>query len=162
MNIEHIALQLGKLLQDKNLLLATAESCTGGWIAKTITSLPTSSCCLDRGFVTYSEVSKQEMLDVDPQSIEKYGAVSEVVAQQMAEGALNNSHAQVSLAVTGVAGPTQDGSGTPIGTIWFAWARLNAPTITEYLHLEGNRNEVCAQCVQHSLNRLLEILENQE
>lgn len=159
MNIEHIAQELGAVLQDKKMLLATAESCTGGWIAKIITSLPTSSCCLDRGFVTYSEESKHEMLGVDPQAIEQYGAVSELVARQMAEGALRNSDAQVSLAVTGVAGPTKDDSGKPIGTIWFAWARVNTPTIAECLRLDGGRKEICAQAVKHSLKRLLEILE---
>jgi nicotinamide-nucleotide amidase len=92
---------------------------------------------------------------------EKYGAVSESVARQMAKGALQNSKAHVSLAVTGVAGPTKDGSGKPIGTVWFAWARSNYPTIAECLHLEGERNEICLQSVKHSLNRLLEILEHQ-
>ncbi|MBY0378179.1 MAG: CinA family protein [Gammaproteobacteria bacterium] len=159
MNIDHIAQKLGLLLQDQNWSLATAESCTGGWIAKIITSLTTSSCCLDRGFVTYSEISKQEMLGVNPQSIEKYGAVSEMVARQMAEGALHNSHAQVSLAVTGVAGPTKDGSGKPIGTIWFAWGQLNAPTIAECVYFVGDRNKICAQALKYSLKRLLQILQ---
>ncbi len=159
MNIKHIAQKLGKSLQDKKMRLVTAESCTGGWVAKVITSLPTSSCCLDRGFVTYSEDSKHEMLGVDSHCIEKYGAVSEVVARQMAEGALDKSHAQVSLAITGVAGPTKDNSGKPIGTIWFAWAQINEPTLAECLWLSGSRNKICKKSVQHSLKKLLEILE---
>ncbi|MFN7097887.1 MAG: CinA family protein, partial [Gammaproteobacteria bacterium] len=115
---ENLAVQLIK----KQWLLTTAESCTGGWIAETITSIAGSSKWFERGFVCYSNLAKQEMLGVAPDLILQHGAVSQEVAHALAAGAIKHSHAQVSIAVTGIAGPGGGSPTKPVGTVWFGWA----------------------------------------
>lgn len=156
--------QLSLKLMAKNLMLSTAESCTGGLIAAACTDLAGSSQWFERGFVTYSNASKVELLGVEPTMVALKGAVSQEVARAMALGALSHSKAQVSLSVTGVAGPTGGSVDKPVGCVWFAWSLLlgeepNQPHVTsERMDFVGTRQEVRAQTVEHSLTRLLELL----
>jgi len=138
-------------------MLATAESCTGGLIAAACTDLAGSSAWFDRGFVTYSNAAKSELLGVQAELIEQQGAVSEAVVRAMAAGALAHSDAQVSIAVTGVAGPTGGSFDKPVGTVWFGWA-LPEQLVSERCHFEGDRREVRAATVCHALVKLLSLL----
>src|SRR5438046_2974203 len=113
-----LAADLGRLLERKRQLLATAESCTGGWVGRAVTAVSGSSVWYERGFVTYSETAKQEMLGVTEQTLKQHGAVSEPTARAMAEGALRHSHAHVALAITGIAGPNGGSAQKPVGTVW--------------------------------------------
>ena len=149
--------QLANLLLKKGLRLATAESCTGGLIAGTCTDLAGSSNWFERGFVTYSNDAKTEMLGVDAALLKRRGAVSEQVAQAMAQGALTHSHAQVAVAVTGVAGPTGGSRAKPVGTVWFGFV-VPGQLITEKQHFDGDRAAVRAATVHHALTRLTELL----
>lgn len=144
-------------LQRKNWQLATAESCTGGLIAAACTDLAGSSGWFERGFVTYSNAAKMELLGVAASLIEQHGAVSEEVARAMVEGAIRHSHAQVALAVTGVAGPNGGSAAKPIGTVWFGWA---TPTgvVSETRRFEGDRRQVRQATVRHALQELLALL----
>ncbi len=153
-----IAEQVGNLLQKKNLRLVTAESCTGGWVAQVITNIAGSSNWFERGFVTYSNQAKAEMLGVSRDIIEKHGAVSEEAAQTMAKGALEHSAADVSLAVTGIAGPDGGLPDKPVGTIWFAWANTTGALATQCRHFAGDRFSVRQQSVQHVLQGLVNFI----
>ena len=148
---------LADLLIKNKCLLATAESCTGGLIAASCTELSGSSAWFDRGFVTYSNAAKTEMLGVDPQLIETHGAVSEAVARAMVVGALARSAAQVAIAVTGVAGPTGGSAEKPVGTVWFGLA-VPGQVVTECCVFPGDRAGVRAATVQHGLQRLYQLL----
>lgn len=148
---------LADLLIKNNFRLATAESCTGGLIAAACTDLSGSSAWFDRGFVTYSNAAKTEMLGVDPVLIHTHGAVSEAVARAMVLGALAHSAAQVAIAVTGVAGPTGGSADKPVGTVWLGWA-VPGQVITERCLFPGDRAAVRAATVQHSVKRLLQLL----
>jgi nicotinamide-nucleotide amidase len=150
--------ELARLLRAKQWLLATAESCTGGLIAAACTDLAGSSDWFERGFVTYSNPSKVEMLGVAAPLIASHGAVSEAVARAMAQGALQRARAQVCVAVTGVAGPGGGSADKPVGTVWFAWG-LPAGVMSEVQHFAGDRAAVRAATVQHALNRLVTLLE---
>jgi nicotinamide-nucleotide amidase len=145
------------LLQEKKCFLATAESCTGGLIAATCTDLAGSSTWFERGFVTYSNAAKCELLGVNAALIDLHGAVSEPVVAAMASGALAHSHAQVSVAVTGVAGPGGGSTEKPVGTVWFAWA-MSDRVITQVRNFAGDRTEVRAATVRHALARLATLL----
>lgn len=151
--IEQIAAQL----QQKNWLMTTAESCTGGGVAQWLTSVAGSSLWFDRGFITYSNAAKHEMLDVGEGLLEQYGAVSEQVAVAMVRGALAHSRAQVSLAVTGIAGPGGGSDAKPVGTVWFAWA-VETQTKTALQRFAGDRQSVRSQSEQFALKGLLDIL----
>nr|VFK30500.1 MAG: nicotinamide-nucleotide amidase [Candidatus Kentron sp. MB]VFK33987.1 MAG: nicotinamide-nucleotide amidase [Candidatus Kentron sp. MB]VFK76401.1 MAG: nicotinamide-nucleotide amidase [Candidatus Kentron sp. MB] len=120
--IQALTIQLGKALVQRGFLLATAESCTGGWIAEVVTAIPGSSGWFERGFVTYSNLSKQQMLGVSDATLERHGAVSEAVAREMAMGALLHSAARAAIAVSGIAGPSGGTPDKPVGTVCFAWA----------------------------------------
>jgi nicotinamide-nucleotide amidase len=146
--------ELAEILQKRDWRMATAESCTGGLIAGACTDLSGSSAWFERGFVTYSNAAKTEMLGVDDALIEAHGAVSEAVARAMALGALQHSHAQVSLAVTGVAGPTGGSADKPVGMVWFGWA-TPAGVFTEHRRFEGDRAAVRQATVAHALAGLL-------
>ena len=144
-------------LRARGWMLATAESCTGGGIAHAITAIAGSSDVLDRGFVTYSNDAKTEMLGVDAATIGRHGAVSEAVALAMADGALRASRADVAVAVTGIAGP---GGGTPqkpVGTVCLAWATLDGLRQARTVHLEGDRAAVRAASVALALDGLLDL-----
>jgi len=149
--------QLAALLLTQKRMLATAESCTGGLIAAACTDLAGSSAWFERGFVTYSNEAKASMLGVDAALISSHGAVSEPVARSMAQGALQHSLAQVSVAVTGVAGPSGASPDKPVGTVWFAWA-LPWGITSELQHFDGDRATVRAATVQHALARLVTLL----
>jgi nicotinamide-nucleotide amidase len=153
-----LAARVGKALQKKGWFLATAESCTGGGVAQAITDIPGSSEWFDCGFVAYSNASKSEMLDVSPALIAQHGAVSEEIAAAMAEGALANSNASVTVSTTGIAGPTGAVPGKPVGTVCFGWT-IDDTTHTERLVFKGDRQAVREQTVVHALEGLLRYLE---
>ena len=155
---EALVQQLAAELLARGWMLATAESCTGGLIAGACTDLAGSSAWLERGFVTYSNAAKTQMLGVDAALIAQHGAVSEPVARAMAQGALQHAQAQVALAVTGVAGPGGGSADKPVGTVWFGWA-VNGQVISEVQHFAGDRAAVRQATVRHSLQRLLELLQ---
>ncbi len=169
MSTHSLTKQLAEVLQQHGWMLATAESCTGGMIATSCTNLSGSSNWFERGFVTYSNEAKHEMLGVNSALIAEHGAVSETVAQAMALGAMRHSRAQVTLAVTGVAGPTGGSPDKPVGTVWFAWATPSdaGPTLgaetawvkTEVMHFQGDRAAVREATAQHALQTLLDLLE---
>ena len=141
--------------------LATAESCTGGWIAKAITDVPGSSACFGYGIVSYSNSAKESILGVEHQTLLDYGAVSEAVVREMAEGALDKSGADISVAVSGVAGPDGGTDEKPVGTVWFAWSCRGSSGIatdTDLQRFDGDRDAVRLQTVLHGLNGVLERL----
>jgi nicotinamide-nucleotide amidase len=148
---------LARLLLEKKLRLVTAESCTGGLIAAACTDLVGSSAWFERGFVTYSNDAKMELLGVEERLLRRAGAVCEGVARAMVTGALAHSHAQVAVAVTGVAGPTGGSASKPVGTVWFGFA-VPGQVVTEKCRFAGDRAAVRAATVQHALTRLLELL----
>ena len=145
---------LADILQQKGWLMATAESCTGGMIAAACTDLAGSSNWFERGFVSYSNESKTELLDVNAAIIARHGAVSEEVARAMVQGAIRHSRAQAAVAVTGVAGPGGGSAAKPVGTVWFGWA-TPAGVVSEMRHFDGDRRQVREATVQHALQRLL-------
>jgi nicotinamide-nucleotide amidase len=151
-------IHLADLLRSQGHKLATAESCTGGLIAAACTDLAGSSDWFERGFVTYSNEAKTAMLGVDAALIANHGAVSEVVARAMAQGALQQSLAQWSVAVTGVAGPGGGSADKPVGTVWFAWG-LPAGLHSEVQHFAGDRAAVRSATVAHALGRLVTLLQ---
>ena len=148
---------MADLLLKNRQMLATAESCTGGMIAAACTDLAGSSAWFERGFVTYSNDAKTQMLGVPAQLIAEHGAVSEEVARAMVQGAIAHSRAQVAVAVTGVAGPTGGSAAKPVGTVWFGFATL-AGTVTEMQHFAGDRAAVRTATVHHALQRLVTLL----
>ena len=154
-----LAERVGQALKARGLMLATAESCTGGWIAEAVTMVPGSSEWFERGFVTYTYISKREMLGVSAKTLELQGAVSERCVREMAEGALRASHAQVAVAVSGTAGP---GGGTPqkpVGTVCFAWHVKEGTVWTEVKHIPGDRETVRRQSVINALEGVLVVVE---
>jgi nicotinamide-nucleotide amidase len=153
-----LAGQVGVLLKMQGLMLATAESCTGGGIAQSITEVAGSSLWFERGFVTYSNLSKQQMLGVENATLLQYGAVSEAVVREMVAGALVNSHAQVALSVSGIAGPDGGTVEKPVGTVWFAWGLKNAVVYTRCHYLSGGRAEIRAQAVRIALQGVIDLL----
>ncbi len=156
--MDTLAAQVGIALEAQGLMLATAESCTGGGVAQAITEISGSSEWFERGFVTYSDESKCELLGVSPETIRLHGAVSEAVAREMVAGALQHSHAQVALAVTGIAGPSGGTPEKPVGTVWFAWGMRGGETHARLHHLSGNRAEIRVQSVRIALQGVLELL----
>ena len=148
---------LATALLARGWMLATAESCTGGLIAGACTDLAGSSNWLERGFVSYSNAAKTELLGVDAALIARHGAVSEPVARAMAQGALQHSKAQCALAVTGIAGPGGGSADKPVGTVWFAWATPQGVR-SEMQRFDGDRAQVRSATVQHSLAVLLSLV----
>ncbi|CAN7434630.1 MULTISPECIES: CinA family protein [unclassified Variovorax] len=148
---------LAELLQQKGWMLATAESCTGGLIAGACTELSGSSLWFERGFVTYSNAAKTELLGVDAALIAAHGAVSEPVVRAMAEGALTRSQAQAAVSVTGVAGPTGGTAEKPVGTVWFGWS-VAGRVHTEHRRFDGDRAAVRAATVRHALQTLVNLV----
>jgi len=142
---------LATLLLARGERLATAESCTGGLIAATCTELAGSSTWFERGFVTYSNAAKTELLSVDTSLIAEHGAVSEAVALAMARGALAHSAADIAVAVTGVAGPAGGSAAKPVGTVWIAWAQRGGVVHAAHHLLAGDRAAVRAATVAHAL-----------
>jgi nicotinamide-nucleotide amidase len=156
-DVTALCAQLADRLQARGWMLATAESCTGGLISGACTDLSGSSNWFERGFVTYSNEAKAEMLGVDPALIAQHGAVSEVVARAMAFGAVRHSLAQVSVAVTGVAGPTGGTPHKPVGLVWFGF-QVDGQLTSESVHFDGDRAAVRWGTVRYALRRLLELM----
>ncbi|MBI1965507.1 MAG: CinA family protein [Betaproteobacteria bacterium] len=150
-----LAEEVGTALKSRKLMLATAESCTGGWISEAVTMVPGSSEWFERGFVSYTYVSKREMLGVKEKTLEQHGAVSEEVVREMASGALARSHAQVAVAVSGVAGPTGGTPDKPVGTVCFAWCAKGGTPRSDTQHYSGDREAVRKQSVAHALKGVL-------
>ena len=156
---EALVARLAALLRSRGARLAAAESCTGGLIAAACTSLAGSSDWFERGFVTYSNEAKTELLDVPAALIAAHGAVSAEVALTMAEGALGHSHADVAVAITGIAGPGGATPGKPVGTVWIAIASTGRATRATLLHAAGDRAAVRAASVVRALTLLIESIE---
>ena len=156
--MENLAKRVGERLAANGQVLAIAESCTGGWVAQAVTAIAGSSDWFDRGFVTYSNAAKQEMLGVRADTLARHGAVSEHTAREMAQGALARSKATVTLAVTGVAGPGGGSAEKPVGMVCFAWASRQT-TRTETIHFSGDRESVRRQSVIHALEGVLKGLD---
>lgn len=154
---EALCERLAQALQARGWMMSTAESCTGGMIAAACTDLSGSSLWFERGFVTYSNEAKQEMLGVDPELIARHGAVSELVARAMAFGAVRHSRARVGVAVTGIAGPTGGNPQKPVGTVWFGF-QVDGRLSSEMRRFDGDRAEIRTATVQHALERVLELL----
>ncbi len=152
---EALVFALGDALRARGWRMAAAESCTGGAIAAACTTLAGSSDWFERGVVSYSNAAKVDLLGVDPALIAAQGAVSESVARAMAEGLLARAPVQLAVAVTGIAGPGGGVPGKPVGTVWLALAGSDAPTTSECLQLDGDRDAVRAQSVEIALQRLL-------
>ncbi len=153
--LRDLSLDVGNTLSHLKLTVATAESCTGGWVAQVITQTSGSSGWFDRGFITYSNDAKVEMLGVHPDTIVEFGAVSQETVAEMAAGALVNSNAMISLAVSGVAGPGGGSPDKPVGTVCFAWCKLGEEPQTERRHFDGDRESIRYQAVVCALEGLL-------
>lgn len=158
MDIFQLATALGEKLKQKQWLLAVAESCTGGGLAQAITSVPGSSDWFERGFVTYSNLAKQQMLGVTSQTLEVYGAVSEQSAKEMAEGVLTHSAASISVSITGIAGPAGGSKEKPIGLVWFGFAGKKFETVTKQKNFSGDRAAIREQAVEFVLQELISLL----
>jgi nicotinamide-nucleotide amidase len=161
--LENLAAELGATLKARGFTLALAESCTGGMVAQAITSIAGSSAWFDRSFVTYSNAAKIEMLGVSPATLEKFGAVSEEVAKEMALGCLKscvlrNNHAQIAGSITGIAGPDGGSDEKPVGTVCFAWTGTNIPTEAITKKFIGNREEIRQQATAALMAGLIERL----
>jgi nicotinamide-nucleotide amidase len=153
--LENLTQQLAERLLNKHHQLATAESCTGGWLAKCCTDLAGSSAWFERGFIPYSNQAKQDLLSVSAITLEHYGAVSVETATEMAEGALKHSQASISVAITGIAGPTGGTIDKPIGTVCFAFASQNNPTISAQHVFNGDREMIRRQAVATALQGII-------
>ena len=154
-----LAEKVAARLLARKAMLATAESCTGGWVSQELTAIAGSSAWFERGFVTYSNAAKEEMLGVSAETLARHGAVSEQVAKEMARGALTHSHAGVALAVTGVAGPTGGSAEKPVGTVCFAWAGAGLAERAETRHFAGDRESIRRQSVEYALTGVLQLLD---
>jgi len=149
---------LARCLLKQQKYLAVAESCTGGWLAKSLTDLPGSSCWFERGFVTYSDAAKKEMLGVAAQTLAEHGAVSEAVVREMAGGALQHSAADIAVSISGIAGPGGAVPGKPVGTVCFGVA-TSSEIQSDTQQFEGDREAVRQQAVAHALQRLIDVLD---
>ncbi len=157
--MDELLTRLAEALKTNGWMLATAESCTGGWIAKVCTDMTGSSAWFERGFVTYSNEAKQDMLGVQAETLVQYGAVSEAVTFEMAAGALQHSRAHIAVAVSGIAGPGGATPGKPVGTVCFGWAVKNGTVRTETCHFDGDREAVRKQSVEHALRGVFHCLD---
>jgi len=154
--LETLAEDLGCQLVERGEWLAAAESCTGGWLAQSVTAIAGSSTWFDRGFVTYSNAAKVDMLSVPESVLARHGAVSEAVARAMAQGTLAHSRADWSVAITGIAGPGGGSPEKPVGTVCFAWARKDGGCEAQTCRFSGDRKSVREQSVRHALMGLIE------
>jgi len=161
-----LAVLVGSRLKARGLMIATAESCTGGWVGQELTAIAGSSEYYDRGFITYSNAAKQELLRVPADTLRDFGAVSEETARAMASGTLANSHAQVALSITGVAGPGGGSGKNPVGTVCFGWAVKDAASIvttdSARMHFDGDREAVRRQSVVFALQGVVELLDRRD
>jgi len=149
--IQKLIIELSEVLKKKNWHCVTAESCTGGGLAYALTEIPGSSNWFERGFVTYSNAAKEELLGVKPTTLATFGAVSEETVREMAEGALRNSKAQFSIAITGIAGPDGGSKEKPVGTVWIAYKSIISETKAFVSHFSGTRAEIREQSIRAAL-----------
>lgn len=156
--IDRLSRELGEALQARGWLAATAESCTGGGVATAITDIAGSSGWFDRGFVTYTNEAKQQMLGVSIDSLLRHGAVSEAVVLEMARGGLARSDAGICVAISGIAGPGGGSDDKPVGTVWFAWADRTGRHHSLLARFDGDRHQVRQQAVRQALSGLLALL----
>ena len=156
--IDRLSRELGEALQARGWFAATAESCTGGGVATAITDIAGSSGWFDRGFVTYTNEAKQQMLGVSIDSLLRHGAVSEAVVLEMARGGLARSDAGICVAISGIAGPGGGSDDKPVGTVWFGWS-MQGQAWTEWSRFDGDRDAVRTATVRHALDGLLERLQ---
>ena len=160
-DIEHdiyeLAVQAGQCLAQRGWMLVTAESCTGGWVGQAVTAVSGSSAWYERGYITYSNTAKCEMLGVQQATLDRHGAVSPQTAQEMAIGALNRSHAQISVSITGIAGPDGGTAMKPVGMVCFAWAARGGLVQQETRYFTGNREAVRRQAVAIALQGILRL-----
>jgi nicotinamide-nucleotide amidase len=157
LNLLSLSRRTGKALQKEGRTLSTAESCTGGWVAQAVTSIAGSSSWFERGYVTYSNAAKREMLGVSARTLARHGAVSEATAREMARGALRKSRAGIAVSITGIAGPGGGVPGKPVGTVCFAWAR-GRKIRSETKRFKGGRSRIRRQSVIHALRGVLKWL----
>lgn len=157
--MEKLSRTVGERLKSAGATLVTAESCTGGWVAQTLTSVAGSSDWFERGFVTYSDDAKREMLGVRPETLSRHGAVSEETAREMARGALERSRGTWALAVTGIAGPGGGSAAKPVGMVCFAWAGKSGGVRSETCSFRGDRESVRRQSVLRALEGVLQALD---
>jgi nicotinamide-nucleotide amidase len=155
--VDDLAKRLGERLKAAGAMLVTAESCTGGWVAQAVTSIAGSSGWFERGYVTYSDAAKRELLGVRPATLKKHGAVSEETAREMARGALARSKGTIALAVTGIAGPGGGSREKPVGMVCFAWTTADGVR-SETQNFSGDRDAVRRQSVIHALEGVMETL----
>lgn len=156
-HIAALAAQLGARLGALGQVLATAESCTGGWVSQAVTEVAGSSAWFDRGFVTYTNAAKQELLDVPAAVLAAHGAVSAETVRAMAAGALRHSHADCAVAISGIAGPTGAVPGKPVGTVWMAWQRRGGECVTHRAQFDGDRRTVRGLAVAAALQGILDL-----
>lgn len=160
--LETLSIQVGLRLKEQGKTVTTAESCTGGWVAKVLTDISGSSGYFQCGFVTYSNEAKHQMIGVKSESLQRYGAVSQQVVTEMAEGALREACADFAVSVSGIAGPEGGSIEKPVGTVWFGFAQKQADqtvfTTTQHRVFQGNRNEVRFKSTVYALETLLKQL----
>ncbi len=154
-DIIELAQQVGQALHARHWLAATAESCTGGGVAYAITTISGSSAWFDRSFVTYTNEAKQQMLGVQSDTLQRYGAVSEAVVKEMTAGVLAHSQANIAVAISGIAGPTGGSDEKPVGTVWIAWQTTNGQTYSQHYLFSGDREQVRLQAIREALQGLL-------
>ena len=153
-----LAGRVADALKARKLMMAAAESCTGGWIGQAVTMVPGSSNWFDRGFVTYTNEAKQDMLGVSAETLKQFGAVSEQAVREMAAGALARSRAHIAVAVSGVAGPGGGSPDKPVGTVWLAWAEKGGNPTAKSIRFHGDRDRVRRQTVMAALEGLVAML----
>jgi nicotinamide-nucleotide amidase len=153
-----LAQQIAEQLKSRRFMLATAESCTGGELSQTITAIPGSSEWFERGFIVYSSQAKQDLLSVPKLTLDTYGTVSKETVQAMAAGALMHSRAQVSIAITGIAGPSGGTPEKPVGTVWIAWGCIGCPTQATLYHFSGDRLAIRSQAVREALSGVVKLI----
>lgn len=158
--LQDLAQAIGDRLHGKGIMLATAESCTGGWVGKIITDIVGSSGWYDRGFITYTNQAKQQTLGVSAETLQVHGAVSEETVCEMVKGVLKQSHAELALAITGIAGPGGATTKKPLGTVWLAWGNSDDYLHSEVHHFDGDREAVRRQAVACALDGVLKHLLN--
>lgn len=155
--IHALAERVGAVLRERGQTLAAAESCTGGWVSQAVTDIAGSSAWFDRGFVTYTNEAKQELLDVPAAVLAEHGAVSAETVRAMVAGVLRHSQADCALAVSGIAGPTGATPGKPVGTVWFAWQKRGGECLARREQFDGDRRAVRGQAVATALQGVLEL-----
>ncbi|MCG8486870.1 MAG: CinA family protein [Chromatiales bacterium] len=158
--IHALCQQLAELLRSRGQRLVVAESCTGGWVAKVLTDLPGSSDWFDRGYVSYSNQAKQSMLGVSSETLAQFGAVSLQTVGEMTRGALQQSGADLALAISGIAGPGGGSQDKPVGTVCFSWQMANREPRLEQCCFAGDRDQVRLQSVDHVLRHMIRLIEN--